>query len=112
MEQREPKPDWFIKSPGPDQTRIDMDEYDEEAILGKTVLENGARPGRYDYQGHLTIVKTDRHEQSIDKYAREPFVAKTNPFIMTTHTPFPNYAHLESHEHRVNKPYSMTLFKV
>jgi len=106
-----PIPKWVIKNPGEGIFRIEMDDYDIDAVKEKAIFENGHVRGSYDYRTQLTIEKLDDYDPSKVNYYTQPFVAKTTPpRILPTRTPFPEYDVLQLHDRRINKPYTLSLF--
>lgn len=107
-----PAPPWLLAEPGADQVRIDMDNYDIEAVKEKILARNHHPLGSYDYQPYLTIeTKKGEYDPMKENYYTQPFVAKTKPRITPLRTPFPDYDLLERRELRLNKPYSLPLFE-
>lgn len=106
-----PAPPWLLAEPGKDQVRIDMDNYDIEAVKDKIVSKNHHLLGSYDYQPYLTIeTSKGDYDPRKENYYTQPFVAKMKPRITALRTPFPDYELLERRELRLNKPYSLPLF--
>lgn len=107
-----PAPPWLLAEPGAEQVRIDMDNYDIEAVKEKVLARHHHPLGSYDYQPYLTIeTKKGDYDPGKENYYTQPFVARTKPRITTLRTPFPDYELLERRELRLNKPYSLPLFE-
>ncbi len=108
---RTPEPGWITKNPGTDQLRINMDDYDIEAVKKKIISRHHHILGSYDYQPYLTIEQTEGdYDPTKENYFTQPFITKMQPSIEAMRTPFPDYDLLQRRENRLNKPYTLPLF--
>ncbi|CAF1172454.1 unnamed protein product [Adineta ricciae] len=105
------EPSWFVKDVSSDgHICIDMDKYDQDAVHNQLISTHGRIPGSYDYRPNLTIYERKHKEESLKNYCTLPAILKYGSTKSPTSTPFPNSDYLESHDRRLNKPYTTQLF--
>ncbi|CAF1171343.1 unnamed protein product [Adineta ricciae] len=105
------QPSWFVKDVSSDgHIHIDMDKYDQDAVHNQLISTHGHFPGSYDYRPNLTIYERKHKEESLKNYCTLPAILKYGSTKSPTSTPFPNSDYLQSHDRRLNKPYTTQLF--